>query len=102
MQAVLMSNTSFSFDEERSVALVASFSKVENNQIMVPLVLLEEVNSAFLLVMEEDFREPPRSLTDDWIEGALSVMNVFKKINDGLLGTFASELVPDYIPDDQG
>ena len=98
----MSSNTSFSFDEERSVALVASFSKVENGQIMVPLVLIEEVNSAFILVMEEDFKKESGSLTDDWIEGALSVMNVFKKINDGLLSTFAPELVPDYIPDDEG
>jgi hypothetical protein len=94
-----MDDPRFEFDEAQSIKATANVAKVIDGEVMIPLYILEEVNYSFALLIRDAILDGRPDFSLDYTAGAVSVMSVYKKISDGLLGHFASELVPDTIPE---
>jgi len=89
----------YAFGNDKEVFdIMKKISKTIDSEVYIPISIIEEINEAFAMVIVERTKSD-RDPDDNWAKGALSVMNVFKLMTDGLLDRFAEELVPDTLPD---
>lgn len=86
-------------DKDRAFEAMGNISKVIDSELYIPVAIIEEINEAFALIVIDRIKSNPTMEWDAWAEGALSVINVFKLMTDGLLDRFAEKLVPDAVPD---
>lgn len=86
--------------EEAAMNEVYDASRILNGEIYIPISIIEMVNEGFATMIIQESLQTRDDVTIPWAGGALSVMNTYKIITDGLLKHYAADLVPDTVPDD--
>jgi hypothetical protein len=78
-------------------------ARVIDGEVFIPARVIEEVNEALaILIMSDKAMEMAvknEQFMCGWAEGAMGVMSLYKRIHEALLEEFASDLVPDTVPD---